>query len=119
MSNIPHIPALRRERAYQSLDKAEVKDCRTGEVKAIVSQVNAGIVRKDLQRIAQSRAALNKFTVAQLVEICAKAGEVFLNGTLPVADQGHARVSAQRAAESRPDFHDEGFVGPAARREHV
>ena len=46
MSNvIPHLPALRRGRAYESLDKVEVKDFRTGEVKATVSQVNAGLVR--------------------------------------------------------------------------
>jgi len=34
MSSIPHIPALRRGKACKSLDKTEVKDFRTGEVKA-------------------------------------------------------------------------------------
>ena len=51
MSSIPHIPALRRGKPYESLDTVEVKDFRTGEVKATVSQVNAGIVRKDLARV--------------------------------------------------------------------
>jgi hypothetical protein len=45
--------------------------------------VNAGIVRKDLAKIGEARAALKKFTVEQLIEITAKAGELFLNGTLP------------------------------------
>jgi acyl-CoA reductase-like NAD-dependent aldehyde dehydrogenase len=82
----PHIPALRGGRAYESLEKAGVVDCRDGRVIATVSQVNAGIVRKDLARIGESRAALKKFTVAQLLEICARAGAEFLNGSLPLGD---------------------------------
>src|SRR5438067_5945718 len=99
MNAIPHIPALRRGKVYESLDKIEVKDHRTGEVKASVSQVNAGVVRKDLQRIAESRAALKKFTVAQLMEICARAGEAFLSGTLPLDDKSGAQ-SAQQYIET-------------------
>ena len=92
--NTPHIPVLRLGRTYASLDQFEVKDHRSGEAKATVSSVNAGIVRKDLQKIAASRAALNKFTVAQLVALSAKAGDLFLNGTLPLGDKGHTQ-SAQ------------------------
>ncbi len=95
MSSIPHIPALRRGKPYESLDQTEIKDFRTGEVKAVVSQVNAGIVRKDLQRVGESRAALKKFSVAQLIEICAQAGEQFLSGTLPLGDQGHTQSPQQ------------------------
>src|SRR5215475_5103110 len=88
MNDAPHIPALRRGKPYESLETAEVKDFRTGEVKARVSQVNAGIVRKDLQRFAESRAALKKLSVKQLLEISARAGEQFLNGTLPLDQNG-------------------------------
>ncbi len=95
MSNVPHIPALRRGKAYESLDTAEVKDFRTGEVKAVVSQVNAGIVRKDLARVSEGQAALKKFSVAQLIEICAKTGEHFLKGTLPLGDKGHTQSPQQ------------------------
>src|SRR5262245_63767952 len=95
MSNIPHIPALRRGRAYESLDTVEVKDFRTGEVKAVVSQVNAGIVRKDLARVGEAQAALKKFSVAQLIEICAKAGDAFINGTLPLGDKSHTQSPQQ------------------------
>jgi acyl-CoA reductase-like NAD-dependent aldehyde dehydrogenase len=87
MNTVPHIPALRRGKPYESLDRIEVKDHRTGEVKSTVSQVNAGIVRKDLQRLAESRAVLRKFTIAQLIEICARAGELFLNASLPLSLQ--------------------------------
>jgi len=95
MNLVPHIPALRRGIPYESLDNIEVKDYRTGELKGTVSHVNAGIVRKDLQRIAESRAALKRFTVAQLIEICANAGTQFLNGTLPLGNSGGAQTAQQ------------------------
>jgi acyl-CoA reductase-like NAD-dependent aldehyde dehydrogenase len=95
MSSLPHIPALRRGQAYESLDQTEVKDFRTGEVKATVSQVNAGIVRKDLARVTECQAALKKFSVAQLIEICARTGEQFFNGTLPLGAKGHTQTPQQ------------------------
>jgi hypothetical protein len=88
---VPHLPVLRLGRSYESLDKLEIKDHRTGEVKAVVSTINAGILRKDFRRLGEARAALKKFTVAQLIEMSAKAGELFLNGTLPLGDQGHTQ----------------------------
>jgi len=97
--NLPHIPVLRLGRPYESLDQLEVKDHRTGELKATVSSVNAGIIRKDLGKISASRAALKKFTCAQLIELSAKAGEHFLNGTLPWGDKGHTQ-SAQQYIET-------------------
>jgi Aldehyde dehydrogenase family len=99
MSNLPHIPALRRGRSYESLDKINIVDHRNGTPLVSISQVNAGIVRKDLQRIGESRAALKKFTTEQLIEISAKAGELFLNGTLSLGDKGHTQ-SAQQYLET-------------------
>ena len=93
MSTLPHLPALRGGRPYESLEKTEILDHFTGEVVAVVSQVNAGILKKDLQKIGVGRAALRKFTVAQLIEISAKAGELFLNGTLPLGDKGHTQTA--------------------------
>jgi acyl-CoA reductase-like NAD-dependent aldehyde dehydrogenase len=83
----PHIPALRRGRAYESLDKTNITDCRTGAVLATVSQVNAGIIRKDLSKIGAGRAALKGLSVERLLEICREAGEHFVNGTLAVGDR--------------------------------
>jgi len=95
MSTVPHLPVLRLGRNYDSLEKFEVKDHKTGEVKALVSNVNAGIVRRDLAKIGSARAALKKFTCAQLIELSAKAGDLFLNGTLPLGDQGHTQSPQQ------------------------
>jgi len=70
-----HIPALRFGRAYESLDKAEVKDCRTGAVRSTVSQVNAGIIRKDLRNLTNP---LRKFTHAELIALTGNAAEIFM-----------------------------------------
>src|ERR1043165_7357420 len=93
MSSLPHIPVIRRGRVYESLDKIAVADHRSGGVLAHISQVNAGIIRKDLQRIGESRAALKRFSVEQLIGICAKAGELFQSGDLPLGDKGHRQTA--------------------------
>lgn len=98
MSNIPHLPVLRLGRVYESLDKIEVKDHRTGEIKARVSQVNGGLVRRDLAKLAASRAALKSYTVAQLLDLSRRAGELFLNGTLPLGDRGHTQSPGEYVA---------------------
>ncbi|MCX8090146.1 MAG: aldehyde dehydrogenase family protein [Verrucomicrobiae bacterium] len=95
MSTIPHLPALRWGRAYESLDQVEVKDIRTGEVLARVSHVNAGIVRRDLQRATEAAAALRKLPAARLLEVCAAAAERFLNDTLPLGVGGATQSPAQ------------------------
>jgi hypothetical protein len=89
MTSLPHLPALRRGRAYASLDKTAVLDFRTGSALAEISQANAGILRKDLPRMVESREMLRRFSTAELIQFCAKAGELFLHGTLPLGDQGH------------------------------
>jgi acyl-CoA reductase-like NAD-dependent aldehyde dehydrogenase len=83
-----HIPALRLGRAYESLERSDIVDYRNGALLGTVSQVNAGIVRRDLARISDSRNALKKFTIAELIEICARAGKQFVEGTLPIGSQG-------------------------------
>ena len=97
--NLPHIPVLRRGQPYESLDKVNIVDHRTGAIMTTISQVSAGIIRKDLQRIADSRLALKRYSVTQLIDICAKAGELFLNGTLPLGDKGQTQ-SAQQYVET-------------------
>ena len=87
----PHLPALRRGKPYASLDQGQVKDCRTGQPLARISQVNSGIIGKDLARSGEARAALKEFTCEALIEICRKAGGLFLHETLPLGDQGHTQ----------------------------
>jgi acyl-CoA reductase-like NAD-dependent aldehyde dehydrogenase len=77
------------------LDKTPVLDHRTGKQLASISQVNAGIVRKDLAKVDEARKALRRLSTEELLAICAKAGELFLNGTLPLGDKGHTQTAAQ------------------------
>ena len=78
-----HVPILRNGRAYASLDTLTVTDPRTGEPCATVSQANAGLIRRDLRAMAEARRELRGFSCARLLDICAEAGELFLNSPLP------------------------------------
>lgn len=92
---LPHLPALRRGKPYASLEQLDLKDCRTGQPLARISQVNAGIIRKDLTRIRESRAALKEMSCERLIQVCARAAELFEKETLPLGDQGHTQSPDQ------------------------
>jgi len=85
---IPHIPCLRLGKQYKSFNQSEVKDCLDGSVKATMSQVNAGIIRRDLLQIDQAREALRKFSTEELINISSKAGDLFLNEEFPLGEDG-------------------------------
>jgi hypothetical protein len=84
-SDIPHIPILRAGEEYTSLDTLEVKSHTDGTPLALVSQANAGIIKRDLRRIAGRTAALRALPLARMLEICKSAGELFMNATLPLS----------------------------------
>ena len=81
-----HIPLLRFGVPYKSVDVATVAHHRTKKPFAEVSQANVGLISRDLLRQHEARAALQRFTVAELIETCRQAAPVFLNDTLPLGD---------------------------------
>ncbi len=81
--SLPHIPILRRGEPYESLETAELRDPRTGGVLAVVSQANAGLIRRDLGGMAAARRVMRSRSTRELIEICRRAGELFVNATLP------------------------------------
>jgi hypothetical protein len=95
MPGLPHLPALRRGKPYASLDQVAVNDCRTSNALAHVSQVNAGVIRKDLGRISEARLALKRFSCDQLLDICDRAAGLFLTEALPLGDQGATQTPQQ------------------------
>ena len=95
MTDVPHLPALRRGRPYESLEQVRLVDHRTGATHVNISQVNSGIVRKDLARMGEAHAILKKFSAAELIRISAKAGEIFLQQSLPLGDKGHTQTPEQ------------------------
>ena len=91
---LPHIPCLRQGVPYISLRQKLVFDYRNRRPLAAVSQVNAGVIRRDLRKAEQARAVLRRRSVEELIEISAQAGEHFLNDALPLGDSGR-RQSAE------------------------
>lgn len=95
-----HVPILRHGETYRSLDVAPVASARSGEVVATMSLANAGMIRRDVQRLAAARAALAARSTDELVAALGVAAERFLHGELPVGDVGigpeqHVRLTAE------------------------
>ena len=78
------VPILRKGEPYTSIDVVRVPHHRTREPFVEISQANAGLIRRDLRDQQSARAALAKFSTAELVEICARAADYFLNDVLPL-----------------------------------
>ena len=81
-----HIPILRHGQPYKSLDVSVVRHHQTREPFVEISQANAGLIRKDLRNQQAAREKLAKFSTAELLDICSRAAESFLNGSLPIGD---------------------------------
>lgn len=81
-----HIPLLRAGIPYRSVDVVTVPHHRTRKPFVEISQANVGLISRDLLRQDEARAALQRFTVSELVAMCKAAGPVFLTATLPVGD---------------------------------
>ena len=94
---VPHLPALRWGEEYASLTTLELKDHRTGASVGRLSQVNAGLLRRDLKRAASSGRALHALTTRQILERCRAAAELFLEAELPL-DAGRTQNGAQYRA---------------------
>jgi acyl-CoA reductase-like NAD-dependent aldehyde dehydrogenase len=81
-----HIPLLRHGRPYRSLDTVTVPHHRTGEPFVEISQANLGLIRRDLLATGSTWETLQRFTVEELLAICARAADHFLNDPLPLGE---------------------------------
>ena len=81
-----HFPILRKGEAYKSVDVIRTPHHQTREMFVEISQANTGLIRRDLLDQHSAKAALEKFSVQELMDICARAGEEFLHGTLTLGD---------------------------------
>ena len=86
-----HIPILRHGEPYKSLDVARVAHHETRELFVEVSQANNGLIRRDLRNQTAARAKLATFSTAELMDICKRAAEYFLNDSLPLGDSTQTR----------------------------
>ena len=81
-----NIPVWRWGKPYESLEKDQVVDFQSGEALAQVSQANAGLVERDMRFAQRARDVLREIPSDELIKRAKKAGELYLEGTLPVGD---------------------------------
>lgn len=86
-----HIPLLRGGRPYRSLDARPVRDIRTGDTVAELSQANRGLIARDLAGMAAARRELQALPLAELIEICARAARLFMEADLPLGVDGETQ----------------------------
>jgi acyl-CoA reductase-like NAD-dependent aldehyde dehydrogenase len=80
------IPAGRWGKPYESMEKKDVVHFETGETLATVHQANGGIVKMDMRKGQKARDILRQFKIADLIEMCKKASELYQFGNLPLGD---------------------------------
>lgn len=81
-----HFPILRWGEPYKSLEVDKVYHHATGEQMAEVSQANAGIIARDMRHAERAREVLREIPCKELLAMCRKAGDLFMNATLPAGD---------------------------------
>lgn len=83
-----HIPLLRGGRPYRSLEARPLRDLRSGEVVAEISQANPGLLGRDLPGMRRS---LQELSVRELLEICGRAARLFAEADLPQPPDEYVR----------------------------
>src|SRR4051812_41537908 len=79
-----HLPVLRWGQPYDSLEKDEVAHFSTGEPIATVSRANGGLIQRDVRKAQRARDVLRAVPIQELIERAGKAGELYMNATLPM-----------------------------------
>jgi acyl-CoA reductase-like NAD-dependent aldehyde dehydrogenase len=81
-----HLPVLRWGQPYDSLEKDEVVHFSTGEPIATVSRANGGLIQRDMRKAQRARDVLREIPIDELIARAGKAGELYMNATLPMGD---------------------------------
>jgi acyl-CoA reductase-like NAD-dependent aldehyde dehydrogenase len=81
-----HIPVLRWGQPYTSIDVDPVVHFATGEPIASVSRANGGLIQRDMRKAARAREALRAIPIEELIARAGKAGELYMDATLPIGD---------------------------------
>jgi acyl-CoA reductase-like NAD-dependent aldehyde dehydrogenase len=101
-----HLPVLRWGQPYTSLDVDPVVHFATGEPIAQVSRANGGLIQRDMRKASRARDALRKIPIDELIARVGKAGELYMNGALPMGDLTQTPdefVRAQSASTGLPE----------------
>ena len=79
-----HLPVLRWGQPYDSLEKDEVVHFSTGEPIATVSRANGGLIQRDMRKAQRARDVLREIPIDDLIARAGRAGELYMNATLPM-----------------------------------
>jgi acyl-CoA reductase-like NAD-dependent aldehyde dehydrogenase len=101
-----HLPILRWGKPYDSLEKDEVVHFSTGEPIATVSRANGGLIQRDARKAQRARDVLREIPIDDLIARAGKAGELYMNATLPMGDGSQTPdefARAQSASTGLPE----------------
>ena len=93
-------------RPYTSMEVDEVVHFSTGEPIAKVSRANGGLIQRDARKAQRARDALREIPIDDLIARAGKAGELYMNATLPMGDGTQTPdefVHAQSASTGLPE----------------
>jgi acyl-CoA reductase-like NAD-dependent aldehyde dehydrogenase len=100
------LPILRFGEPYTSLEFDDVVHFSTGEPIAKVSRANAGLIQRDIRKAARAREVLRAIPIDDLIARVGRAGELYMNATLPMGDGSQNAdefVHAQSASTGLPE----------------
>ena len=101
-----NIPVLRWGSSYTSMDVDDVVHFSTGEPVARVSRANGGLIQRDMRKAAHAREVLREIPIDDLIARVGRAGELYMNATLPIGDATQTPdefVHAQSASTGLPE----------------
>src|SRR3954469_21696219 len=101
-----NLPVLRWGQPYTSLEVDEVVHFVDGEPIARVSRANGGLIQRDIRKAPRARQLLRALPMDDLLSRAGAAGELYMNGTLPIGDGTQSPdefVRAQSASTGLPE----------------
>jgi len=101
-----HLPVLRWGEPYQSMEVDEAVHFITGEPVARISRANGGLIQRDMRKAQRARDALTAIPIDDLIARVGRAGELYMNGTVPMGDGAQTAdefVRAQSATTGLPE----------------
>jgi acyl-CoA reductase-like NAD-dependent aldehyde dehydrogenase len=81
-----HLSVLRWGQPYRSLETDQVIHFSTGEPIATVSRANSGLIQRDARKAQRARDVLRAIPIDELIDRVGKAGELYMDATLPMGD---------------------------------
>jgi acyl-CoA reductase-like NAD-dependent aldehyde dehydrogenase len=100
------LPILRWGQPYTSMEVDTVVHFSTGEPIAKVSRANGGLIARDMRKAHRARDVLREIPIDDLITRVGKAGELYMNATLPMGDGSQSPdefVRSQSASAGLPE----------------